>query len=58
MRKIRLREKMRVFTDVDQEREREFQEYLEDLKYWAEVRMAFYDNELTREERDYEKEHG
>lgn len=55
MRGIRVRQKMRVVTDEDLLREADFQEGLEDLKYFAELRMAEYDS-MPREDRDRYKE--
>lgn len=55
MRSIRVRQKMRVVTDEDLLREAFFQEDLEDLKYFAELRMAEYDS-MPREDRDWYKE--
>lgn len=55
MRGIRVRQKMRVVTDEDLLREADFQEGLEDLKYFAELRMAEYDS-MPREDRDWYKE--
>lgn len=55
MRSIRVRQKMRVVTDEDLLREAFFQQDLEDLKYFAELRMAEYDS-MPREDRDWYKE--
>ena len=52
---IRVREKHRVFTDEDWEREREFQEGLEEYKATIEYSMAYYDS-LPKEQRDLIKE--
>jgi hypothetical protein len=54
---IRVREKHRVFTDEDWEREHLFQEGLESYKEFAEFSMAYYDS-LPKESRDRIKEHG
>lgn len=54
---IRVREKHRVFTDEDWEREHLFQERLEEYKEYCEFSMDQYDN-LPKKLRDRIKEHG